>query len=218
MDQETVEQKGNQVFTSTQILNGFHRNDIVYINEKSELLKALKSYKDPKTVFLMMSSGNFSGLDLLQIIEKEVETPPNEEKKMEYPKTTITQKNETNSLFESKFLNFESKKTILLMYSLSIFSSIVAPFIYYKRIQKNDACYNIIVQNFHFQTLIMMSYLIAFILIWADYSFTGKLIFFVTFIYNVIKLRDAKNAVLENKVVNLPVGILVFPYREEINH
>ena len=103
------------------------------------------------------------------------------------------------------------------MYSLSIFSSIVAPFIYYKRIQKNDACYNIIVQNFHFQTLIMMSYLIAFILIWADYSFTGKLIFFVTFIYNVIKLRDAKNAVLENKVVNLPVGILVFPYNEEIN-
>jgi UDP-N-acetylmuramate: L-alanyl-gamma-D-glutamyl-meso-diaminopimelate ligase len=218
MDQETVELKGNQVFTSTQILNGFHRNDIVYINEKSELLKALKSHKEPKTVFLMMSSGNFSGLDLLQIIEKEVETPPNEEKKMEYPKTTIIQKNETNSLFESKFLNFESKKTILLMYSLSIFSSIVAPFIYYKRIQKNDACYNIIVQNFHFQTLIMMSYLIAFILIWADYSFTGKLIFFVTFIYNVIKLRDAKNAVLENKVVNLPVGILVFPYREEINH
>ena len=99
----------------------------------------------------------------------------------------------------------------------SIFSSIVAPFIFYKRIQKNDACYNLIVQNFHFQTLIIIGYLIALLLIWADYSFTGKLILLLSFIYNILKLRDAKNAVLENKVVNLPVGILVFPYNEEIN-
>jgi hypothetical protein len=103
------------------------------------------------------------------------------------------------------------------MYSLSIFSSIVAPFIFLKRIQKNDACYNLIVQNFHFQTLIIIGYLIALLLIWADYSFTGKLILLLSFIYNILKLRDAKNAVLENKVVNLPVGILVFPYNEEIN-
>jgi hypothetical protein len=156
-------------------------------------------------------------LDLLQIIEKENDNHKIEEKKSEYFNTLLSQNKEVNSPFESKFLKFESKKTILLMYSLSIFSSIVAPFIFYKRIPKNDACYNLIVQNFHFQTLIIIGYLIALLLIWADYSFTGKLILLLSFIYNILKLRDAKNAVLENKVVNLPVGILVFPYNEEIN-
>jgi UDP-N-acetylmuramate: L-alanyl-gamma-D-glutamyl-meso-diaminopimelate ligase len=217
MDKVTVEQKGNQVFTSEEILNEFNRNDILYLNEKNDLLKTLKSFDTSKTVFLMMSSGNFSGLDLLQIIEKENDNPKIEEKKSEYFNTLLSQNKEVNSPFESKFLKFESKKTILLMYSLSIFSSIVAPFIFYKRIPKNDACYNLIVQNFHFQTLIIIGYLIALLLIWADYSFTGKLILLLSFIYNILKLRDAKNAVLENKAVNLPVGILVFPYNEEIN-
>lgn len=218
MDKVTVEQKGNQIFTSEDIFKEFNRKDILYLNEKSELLKTLKSFNTTKTVFLMMSSGNFSGMDLLQIIERGNENNSSEEIKQKLDSPKIEPKDKAKSLFESQFLNFESKKTILLMYSLSIFSSIIAPFIFLKRIEKSDASYNLIIQNFHFQTLIIIGYLIAFILIWADYSFTGKLIFLFSFMYNILKLRDAKNAILENKEVHLPIGILVYPYNEEFNH
>ncbi len=65
VNQHTLEMKGYPAISREEIVAAFKDKDIIYATTEAELQNAVKAAKSAKgNVFLMMSSGNFAGLDL----------------------------------------------------------------------------------------------------------------------------------------------------------
>jgi UDP-N-acetylmuramate: L-alanyl-gamma-D-glutamyl-meso-diaminopimelate ligase len=64
VNRHTLESKKMKPLTREDIISAFEDKEIVFIEYIEDLIKALHALRFPKTVFLMMSSGNFGGLDL----------------------------------------------------------------------------------------------------------------------------------------------------------
>lgn len=67
IDKKVLEKKGNLLFTEEMIRRHFNRDDIHFFTEQVELEKFLKTIGDGESVYLMMSSGIFGGLELKNI-------------------------------------------------------------------------------------------------------------------------------------------------------
>lgn len=69
IDQDIVQNKNMPLPTPDEVHNAFGDKDIQVIYHKEELEKTLSHWKTHKNVFLFMSSGNFGGLDFLQLVK-----------------------------------------------------------------------------------------------------------------------------------------------------
>lgn len=66
----TIEHKKLKPISELQVKNAFNRHDLKVYNNSTELVKDLLKTKQHDSVYLMMSSGNFDGVDLKQFSEK----------------------------------------------------------------------------------------------------------------------------------------------------
>lgn len=64
LNEATIKQKGNETFTEQEIRDAFQNQHIKLFTEKTSLENYLYSFPRSQKVFLMMSSGNFGGIDL----------------------------------------------------------------------------------------------------------------------------------------------------------
>lgn len=69
----TIAHKKLKPISEQQVKNAFNRNDLKVYNNSSELVNDLLKTRRPDSVYLMMSSGNFDGVDLRQFSEKVVD-------------------------------------------------------------------------------------------------------------------------------------------------
>lgn len=60
---KTIEHKGLQEITKEQVLSAFDREDIIICNKSSEVIDYIRTIKWENTNLLMMSSGNFDGIN-----------------------------------------------------------------------------------------------------------------------------------------------------------
>ena len=67
MDEEALKIKGKNFFTKQEIRKAFNREDIEIMYSKDELLNSMKSLDYNNSVVLMMSSGNYSGIELSEL-------------------------------------------------------------------------------------------------------------------------------------------------------
>ncbi len=67
-NKHTLELKRLPEITPSDVKDGFGREDLVVMTDRNELIKHLKmNYNFDNTVLLMMSSGNFSGIDIAKL-------------------------------------------------------------------------------------------------------------------------------------------------------
>jgi UDP-N-acetylmuramate: L-alanyl-gamma-D-glutamyl-meso-diaminopimelate ligase len=64
-----VKRKGLPPLSPEQIKKQFGRNDLTVYNDSDQLERALRAMKEPNCVVLLMTSGNFSGIDLHRLAE-----------------------------------------------------------------------------------------------------------------------------------------------------
>ncbi len=70
IDEETVKQKGKELFTEQEILEAFKSKHIKYFNKSEEIKDALGALNQGNYNVLFMSSGNFGGIDLVTLSKK----------------------------------------------------------------------------------------------------------------------------------------------------
>jgi len=70
IDKKTFEQKKMSPYGAETVKIAFHRDDLLFFNDPAELLKHLESTGMREANLLMMSSGNFGGIDLKALSEK----------------------------------------------------------------------------------------------------------------------------------------------------
>jgi len=73
IDKKTFEQKNMEPYPAETVKNAFAKNDLLFFNEPDELLNYLESIKISGSNLLLMSSGNFGGINLLNIAKKLLE-------------------------------------------------------------------------------------------------------------------------------------------------
>ena len=61
---EVAEQKNLEPLTEAEVKNAFGRQDLEIINDTQPLQLLISSAQDQKTVLILMSSGNFGGLNI----------------------------------------------------------------------------------------------------------------------------------------------------------
>ncbi len=69
-DHKAVEHKKLPPITSEMVYDAFARRDLLIFNDTASLQETLLKVRQPKTVFLMMSSGNFGGIVFEELAEK----------------------------------------------------------------------------------------------------------------------------------------------------
>jgi UDP-N-acetylmuramate-alanine ligase len=67
VNEHTIRMKNMLPITREEIIQAFEDKDIQFVTTREELIRVLGVMHGLKNVFLMMSSGNFGGLDLAQL-------------------------------------------------------------------------------------------------------------------------------------------------------
>src|SRR5690554_461648 len=67
---KTIEHKGLQEITKEQVFSAFDREDIIICNKSSEVIDYIRTIKWENTNLLMMSSGNFDGINFDELANK----------------------------------------------------------------------------------------------------------------------------------------------------
>jgi UDP-N-acetylmuramate: L-alanyl-gamma-D-glutamyl-meso-diaminopimelate ligase len=67
---EAIAHKKLPPISSKMVFDAFGREDLVVLNNREELESKLLAIKEKKVVFVMMSSGNFNGIDLQAFSKK----------------------------------------------------------------------------------------------------------------------------------------------------
>jgi UDP-N-acetylmuramate: L-alanyl-gamma-D-glutamyl-meso-diaminopimelate ligase len=71
-DPEIIEQKRLKQFEPEQVKTSFGKADLQVFTNKNDLEKALKSLDYKNSALLLMSSGNFSGLNVNDIVNEKI--------------------------------------------------------------------------------------------------------------------------------------------------
>jgi UDP-N-acetylmuramate: L-alanyl-gamma-D-glutamyl-meso-diaminopimelate ligase len=70
IDDKTLKQKGMQAFTAQEILDAFKSEDIKFFNQPEKIKEYLLTFQLRDVNLLLMSSGNFGGIDLVTLANK----------------------------------------------------------------------------------------------------------------------------------------------------
>jgi UDP-N-acetylmuramate: L-alanyl-gamma-D-glutamyl-meso-diaminopimelate ligase len=65
-----LKQKGMQAFTAQEILDAFKSEDIKFFNQPEKIKEYLLTFQLRDVNLLLMSSGNFGGIDLVTLANK----------------------------------------------------------------------------------------------------------------------------------------------------
>jgi hypothetical protein len=150
IDKKVLEKKGNLLFSEEMIRNHFSREDIYFFTELDKLEEFLEKTNGRESVYLMMSSGTFGGLDLKSIaIRKEVK-----QTEVRTPNLHSVNRNALPSMARLE-LSEEERQTVLPIFALS-FLFFVLPIAWLFIQKKNSSSlvlYNLMVEFFNFQIL-----------------------------------------------------------------
>lgn len=198
LDKEVLEKKGNNVFTHDEIITNFNRKDILFFTDIDLLNEKLNQLAAINPVYLMMSSGTFSGIDFKNIGRHE---KPFSDITNEATPITELQPN----LSENSSLGSD-KKSMSIMFILSYFGFILAPLFYYYQYQKttNDQVYNTIVACINFQVVATLLLIISLGL--NQYTSIG---FLAAWIFNIYYTHRAIQNIEFNQLVNIPQSAMV---------
>lgn len=198
IDKEVLEKKGNNVFTHDEIITNFNRKDILFFTDIDILNEKLNQLVAINPVYLMMSSGTFSGIDFKNIGRHEKPFSDNTNEV-----TTITELQP--NLPENSSLGID-KKSMMVMFILSYFGFILAPLFYYYQYQKttNDQVYNTIVACINFQVVATLLLIISLGL--SQYTSIG---FLAAWIFNIYYTHRAIQNIEFNQSVDIPQSAMV---------
>jgi UDP-N-acetylmuramate: L-alanyl-gamma-D-glutamyl-meso-diaminopimelate ligase len=201
LDKEVVEKKGNNLYTEESILTHFNRSDILYIVDKNSLDIALTKMSTMHPIYLMMSSGTFSGIDFKEIGKTNLIQPHIVES---IQADILNRETEKNEIYSTKDLG-QDKSMILLMFGLSYLGFILSPmyFYYTSRFKASDQVFNIIIASLNYQFISILILLLGIIL--GQYY---GIFFFVSILFNLYFVSMSINQVLNQKPINIPQGFM----------
>lgn len=169
IDQSVVEQKGNAIFTKEQIHNGFQNDQIVYCTDKASLDTNLGEHTSERPVYLMMSSGTFSGIDWSHIGDSP-QSPETSAAKTNLEINTNQISGLDRSKNSSHTLSESARTNIRIMLSLTYIGWVIAAGIWYAfhRQTKDDVYYNAMVEVLNYQIVASIVLIIGMIIpIWS---------------------------------------------------
>lgn len=202
IDKAVLEKKGNLLFSEEIIRQNFNREDIHFFTEIERIEEILEKTSSGESVYLMMSSGTFGGLDLKTIAQKkevkhtEVATPTlNQAKRIALPRIDrldITDK--------------ERKKAVPIFAISFLFLIIPIAWLFIKN--KSTASlefYNLMVEFLNFQILS----LILFIVLWYLNYVTFFPLYWLPWIFHIHYTSQALRRILNYTKMELPQGLAV---------
>jgi hypothetical protein len=150
IDKSVLEKKGSLLFSEEMIREHFNREDIHFFTELDKLKEFLEKTSGSESVYLMMSSGAFGGLDLKTIAQKK------EVNLTDVSASTLNQaKRNTLSRIDKLELSDEEGQIILPILALSfLFFVFPIAWLFLKRRGTSSlAFYNLMVEFLNFQIL-----------------------------------------------------------------
>jgi UDP-N-acetylmuramate: L-alanyl-gamma-D-glutamyl-meso-diaminopimelate ligase len=202
IDKKVLEKKGNLLFSAEMIQEHFNRRDIHFFTELDKLDEFLEKTSGSESVYLMMSSGTFGGMDLKSIGQKKVETiKPAEVKAMN--------SNLPLDPFNLRLdLDAEEKRNAMLLFSLSyIFFAIPSLWWFIqKRASSSPALYNLMIEFLNFQ---LLSSLVFAILMYMNHLVFLPL-YWLPWIFHILYTSQAIRRLSMQLVLDIPQGLAIF--------
>lgn len=206
LDKSVVEKKGNTVFTESEIKENFGRSDIRLITELSILEDLLNEYSHKKPVYLMMTSGTFSGIEFKNIGTIIPAININSEKLKIDARFNIDNYQD-NTLFQTHILAREESTLYYLMLNLSYLMFILSPLYFYFRYKNasSNEFYNLIIQQVNFQLNLFVLTIIIFFLPYPS-------LFFILVLLHLHYTHRAVSFLTRKSVIDTPqVFKILFP-------
>lgn len=192
INEATLKQKGGETFSEEEIRIGFANPKIKFFTDKTSLENYLYEFNRDNKVFLMMSSGNFGGIDLNDLSYK-IFNDFKQERLLTNEKNPSIKQNETVPLNESS-LPEALKGKLMMLHLTGFFTSILGPLYFYNtsdEILRNEAK-----KAFNFQA----SYLLIGIVLFYSapflcfFPFLGLgILFLLDILYSSVNIINANN-------------------------
>jgi UDP-N-acetylmuramate: L-alanyl-gamma-D-glutamyl-meso-diaminopimelate ligase len=150
IDKKVLEKKGNLLFSEEMIRQHFNREDIYFFTELNKLENFLEKTEGNESVYLMMSSGTFGGMDLKSIAQKkEVIIEEVSQAKLNLEKRNALPR------MDRLELSHEERQTVLPIFALSfLFFVFPIAWLFVQRRQTSSLVfYNLMVEFLNFQIL-----------------------------------------------------------------
>lgn len=202
IDKKVLEKKGNLLFSEEMIREHFHQSDIHFFTELEKLEEFLEKTSEGESVYLMMSSGTFGGLDLKTIAQKK------EVKPVEVVSPNLNQvKRNVLPRIDRLDITEEERKIVLPIFALSFIFSII-PIVWLFVKKKNIASielYNLMVEFFNFQILSLL----VFIALWYLNYVTFFPLYWLPWIFHIHYTSQALRRMSNHTKMELPQGLAV---------
>ena len=202
IDKKVLEKKGNLLFSEEMIREYFNREDIHFFTELEKLEEFLEKISGGESVYLMMSSGTFGGLDLKTIaLKKEV-------KPVEVVSSYLNQ-SKRNALprIDRLEITDEEKQIVLPIFALSFIFSIfpIAWLFLQKKNRTSIELYNLMVEFFNFQILSLL----VFIVLWYLNYVSFFPLYWLPWIFHLHYTSQALRRISNHTKMELPQGLAV---------
>ena len=203
IDKNVVGKKGNMIFSEADIKTHFDRIDLHYITDLSYLTQFLNEKLSLKPVYLMMTSGIFSGLDLKEIGVKPI--VPVAITPTEINSSYRVENKDMYSMFPTKALSREELEASKKMFALSYILFIIAPaYFYFMNKEKGSIPFlNIIKSCFNFQT--MSVFILIFGIIISKFI---SIAFFMGLFFNIYFTHKAIQQLIYQMPIEIPQGAM----------
>jgi UDP-N-acetylmuramate: L-alanyl-gamma-D-glutamyl-meso-diaminopimelate ligase len=202
IDKKVLEKKGNFLFSDDLIHENFNRKDILFFTELDKLESFLESTNQQDSVYLMMSSGTFGGLDLKTIALKKLEPA------YEVKPTNINALKRSSMLVVDRLdLSEEERKWTVPIFALS-FLFMFLPVVWLFLRKKNTSStvfYNLMVEFLNFQILST----IAFVVLWYINHVTFFPLYWLPWIFHIHYTSQALRRIAQHTKMELPQGLAV---------
>lgn len=192
INETTLKQKGGEPFSEEEIRTGFNNPKIKFFTDKTSLENYLYEFNRENKVFLMMSSGNFGGIDLNDLSYKIFHDYKQEKAAMAAEKPL--NKPNTFAHTEDTHLPEDLKGRLIMLHITGFFTTILGPLYFYNtsdEILRTEAR-----KVFNFQASCLLVGVILFFtapfLCFIPFLGLGILCF-LDFIYSVVNIINANN-------------------------
>lgn len=200
VNEETVKQKGSEMLTNEDIQANFDHPNLHYFTDRKALEDFLLKQNRVDKVFLMMSSGNFGGMDLLQFSFRIFDE--SREIEMSEPGPTNNSNGEAQT-FTTDYLSFDEleKRDLNLLHIGGMLTTIVVP-IYYFLSSPSNLIKNEARKTFNFQLSLVLIAMLSMIPCCTAF-FIIPICISLSVIYSLISIMQVSN----NKTCDYPIMV-----------
>jgi len=202
IDKKVLEKKGNLLFSESMIRDYFHRSDIYFFTDIDALTNFLADFDHQDTVYLMMSSGTFGGLDIKQVGKKKI-IMPNDSSSAKASKGQTPY----NIRADKLELTTEERNQVLWVFAMSFlfFFLPVAILFFYNKDRSTRTFYNVLVEFFNFQ---LFSSIVFIILMYLN-QITFIPLYWLPWIFHIHYTSQALRRIIYQTKMELPQGLSI---------